>query len=187
MFQKMLAVSLIALAVYGERTPVPKPEVTAPAAFNNEDAASVVLNVAPTEQWWKAFADPLLNDLMQRADTANLDIRKAAARLTEAEAMRAGSRSALRPSLDSSTSANRLRGGFNQGVIRVPNAPGSPAGGSFVSPFETAIFSGGFNMRWELDVFGGLRKSLNAAKSDAKAAEENVRDVRVIVRAEVAR
>jgi NodT family efflux transporter outer membrane factor (OMF) lipoprotein len=49
------------------------------------------------------------------------------------------------------------------------------------------VISGAFNMRWEIDVFGGLRKSLNAASADAKAAAENVRDVQAIVRAEVAR
>jgi NodT family efflux transporter outer membrane factor (OMF) lipoprotein len=42
-------------------------------------------------------------------------------------------------------------------------------------------------MRWEADVFGGLRKSYNAAKSDAVAAEANIADVQTIVRAEVAR
>lgn len=187
MFKKILATSLIAFTMYAERTPVPKPEVTVPPAFHNQDAAAAEQMGRPAEQWWAAFGDPLLNELMERAATANLDIRKAAARLTEAEAMRKGSRSALLPTLDSSTSTNRLRGGFNQGVIRVPNASGGAAGGNLVSAFETGVFSEGFNMRWELDVFGGLRKSLNAAKSDAKAAEENVRDVRVIVRAEVAR
>jgi multidrug efflux system outer membrane protein len=183
-FRSIAVTFLFALSVFAEHTPTPKPEVTVPAAFRNQavDAG----NERP-DQWWKTFGDPLLDELMERAGSSNLDIRKAAARLTEAEAMRNGSRSALLPSLDSSTSINRLRGGFNQGVIRVPNAPGAPQTGSFVSPFETSILSGGFNMRWELDVFGGLRKALNASTADAKAAEENVRDVRVIVRAEVAR
>jgi NodT family efflux transporter outer membrane factor (OMF) lipoprotein len=123
--------------------------------------------------------------LIDRAERANLDIRKAASRLAEAEASRRGSRSALLPDISSSVSANELRGGFNQGVIR---APGPGAGtGSLISPFETSVLSAGFNMRWEIDVFGALRKSLNAAGADAVAAAENLRDVHAIVRAEVAR
>jgi NodT family efflux transporter outer membrane factor (OMF) lipoprotein len=175
---------LFVASAFAAKAPVPKPQVDVPASFRNQDSAA---STERSQEWWKTFGDPLLDQLMDRAAAANLDIRKAAARLTEAEAMRNGSRSALLPSLDSDTTATRLRGGFNQGVVRVPRAPGAPPSGAFVSPFETSVLSSGFNMRWELDVFGGLRKTLNASKADVKAADEYVRDVRVLVRAEVAR
>ena len=48
------------------------------------------------------------------------------------------------------------------------------------------MVSSGFNLRWEADVFGGLRKTRDAASGEARAAEENVRDVQVIMRAETA-
>src|SRR5207247_10300906 len=79
------------------------------------------------------------------------------------------------------------RGGFAQGVVHVGSADSSPQSGSFVSPFETGIFQGGFDTRWELDLFGGLRKKLDAAKADTLAAEEARRDVLLVVLAEVAR
>jgi multidrug efflux system outer membrane protein len=173
------AVSLLAVKPAG-----PKPEVAVPSAFHNQPGGAV--NSVP-EQWWKGFGDPLLDELIARAETANLDVRKAGARLAEADASRIGSRAALLPNIDSNTAVSTLRGGFNQGVIKVPNAPGAVQSGSFVTPFETSILSSGFSMRWEADVFGGLRKSLKAASADAQAAQANVRDVLVIVRAEVAR
>jgi multidrug efflux system outer membrane protein len=184
MRQALAVFFLFTLTGFAKQPPAPKPEVTVPAAFHNQDAGA---SAEMPRQWWKTFGDPLLDQLMDRAGTANPDVRQAAARLTEAEALRRGTRSTLLPSVDNSESATRLRGGFNQGVIKVPNAPGAPQSGSFISPFETSVLSGGFNMRWELDVFGGLRKGLAASKADASAAEEYVQAVRVLIRAELAR
>ncbi len=130
---------------------------------------------------WKQFGDPLLDELLARAAAANLDIRLAGARLAETEASRSGSRAALLPEFQSTTSATRLRGGFNQGVVRA--TPGS----SFISAFETSVISSGFSMRWEADVYGGRRKGLKAADADARAAALNVHDMQMIVRAAVAR
>lgn len=120
--------------------------------------------------WWKEFGDPLLDRLMERAGRANLDVRKAQARLAEARAARKGSSSSLLPEISSSTAISKVRGGLSQGL----------------PPFETSVVSSGFNLRWEADVFGGLRKTRDAASGEARAAEENVRDVQVIMRAETA-
>ena len=114
--------------------------------------------------WWKEFGDPLLDQFMERAGTANLDVRKAQAR-----AARKGSGSSLLPEISSSTVFSKVRGGLSQGL----------------PPFETSVISSGFNLRWEADVFGGLRKTRDAASGEARAAEENVRDVQVIMRAQL--
>src|SRR5260370_35402520 len=129
--------------VVAGKTTVQKPQVDVPASFRNQGSAVPYSGV----QWWKSFGDPLLDELMDRASTANLDVRKAAARLTEAEALRGNTKSSLLPSLDSSTSTSRLRGGFNQGVVRVPNAPGAPQNGTFGSPFGTSVRASGFTIR----------------------------------------
>lgn len=181
---RKLPLFLLPISLFAAKPPSPKPNVPIPVSFRNQPTDAATRQAGA---WWKAFGDPLLDELIDRAATANLDIRKAQARLAEAQASRIGSRSALAPSVDSSASATRLRGGFNQGVTKIPNASGAAPSGSFVSPFETSVLSGGFNMRWEADVFGGLRKALKASTADAQAAQENVRDVQTIVRAEVAR
>jgi len=159
----------------------PKPNVNVPAQFRNQPADATDELSA---QWWKGFGDPLLDQFMERAGRVNLEVRKAGARLAEVESMRTGARSALLPDIGSSSSVNQLRGGFNQGVIKANPSSGP---GNLVSPFETSVISGGFNMRWEADVFGALRKNFSAAGEDARAAAENVRDVQTLVRAEVAR
>jgi NodT family efflux transporter outer membrane factor (OMF) lipoprotein len=138
-------------------------------------------------QWWKVFQDPVLDALVERAAKNNLDVRIAASRIAEARAAAGVARSALLPEVGSTTSASRIRGGFSQGVVRVGGAPASPESSSFVSPFETGLIQTGFDMRWEIDLFGGLRKNWDSAKADALAAEEARRDVQLVVTAEVAR
>ena len=170
-----IAVILISTAAWAAHPAAPKAHVTVPPAFRNQPADAR----EPGEQWWKAFGDPLLDRLVERAERNNLDVRKAGARLAEAEATRRGSRSALAPEITGSASATQLRGGYSQGVVK--------AGGNLVSPFETSVVSGGMSMRWELDVFRGISKTLKASAADAQAASENVRDAQAIVRAEVAR
>src|SRR5262249_22568603 len=52
---------------------------------------------------------------------------------------------------------------------------------SLFSPFETSVFQGNLSALWELDVFGGIRRGVEAATADVAAAEENRRDVLVIL------
>ncbi len=182
---RVFALMILATLATSARNPAPpRPDVPVPRSFRNVPADAAGKR---SPSWWKAFSDPLLDELMDRVVHANLDVRSAGARLVEANAARGVSRSALLPDIGTSASTARLRGGFNQGVIKVPDAPGSVGKGSFVTPFETSIVTGGFNMRWEADVFGGLRKSLKASNAAARAAEADVRAVQVIVRGEVAR
>jgi NodT family efflux transporter outer membrane factor (OMF) lipoprotein len=140
-------------------------------------------STAAASDWWKGFGDPLLDELIERAVTANPDVRIAAARLDEARANGRISRAALAPEISASASATKLRGGVSQGVIRT--GQGGP--GNVIAPFDTSVVSGGMTMRWEADVFGGIRKTTQAAAADARAANEYLSDVRVMVRAELAR
>jgi multidrug efflux system outer membrane protein len=80
-----------------------------------------------------------------------------------------------------------LRGGFQQGVARIPSMPGAAQSGSFVAPFETGIFQGALEMRWELDFFGANRKGHAAALADVLSQSELREDAALIVSAEVVR
>jgi NodT family efflux transporter outer membrane factor (OMF) lipoprotein len=178
-FLLILTLTLVAAA---KPPQPPQPNVTVPAAFVHQpqDAAS------PSVEWWKGFQDPLLDQLIARAVTGNLDLRTAASRVSEARAFRGTAKSALLPSVGSSTSANRLRGGFQQGIVRVPQGGDSPSG-SFVAPFETGLVQGGLDARWEIDLFGSLRNDLRAADADALGAGFAAEDAVRLIRAEVAR
>jgi NodT family efflux transporter outer membrane factor (OMF) lipoprotein len=180
MFRAVVVCLSMSLAAPAAKRPEPRPNIAVPSAFRNQPAGAAVEAGAA---WWKEFGDPLLDRLIDRAARNNLDIRRAAARLAEAEAQRKGSRSALLPDISAAASATELRGGFSQGVVRT----GGAGSGNLVSPFETSVISAGLQMRWEIDVFRGLTRTLNAATADAQAAAESVRDVHTIVRADVAR
>ncbi|MBI4842809.1 MAG: efflux transporter outer membrane subunit [Nitrospirae bacterium] len=116
------------------------------------------------EKWWSTLNDPKLTSLIERSASSNLGIREAKARVREARARRGISSAGLFPTIDASGSAQRGRGS---------------------SGTENDFYSTGFDAGWELDIFGGLRRSVEAADADLEASEEGLRDVLVSLLAEV--
>jgi NodT family efflux transporter outer membrane factor (OMF) lipoprotein len=154
---------------------------TTPAQFRSQAAGA---SAEPAvQQWWSSFQDAELNSLIERALRANLDLKVAGSRLLEARAARGVARSGLLPSVETSDSQQRVRGGLTQGVFR-PNA-GTQS--SLLAPFETSVLQQGFDASWEIDLFGGKRHALAAATANAAAMEEARRDTLVSLLAEVAR
>jgi outer membrane protein, multidrug efflux system len=119
--------------------------------------------------WWTVFNDPELTSLIQRAAANNLDLKKAEARVREARARRGIAKAGYYPTVDASGSGNR-------------NSTSGDAGGGTTSN----LFSLGFDANWELDVFGGVRRSVEAAEASLQSSEESKRDVLVSLMAEVA-
>lgn len=119
--------------------------------------------------WWTLFQDPKLKDLMDRAVQGNLDLKKAEARVREARARRYASAAGWYPSLDASGTASRSRGSQETGT------------GKTVDLFRVE-----FDALWEWDLFGGTRRSVEAAEATLQAAQEAQRDVLVSLLAEVA-
>jgi NodT family efflux transporter outer membrane factor (OMF) lipoprotein len=145
------------------------------------------LALQPPANWWTVYGDPELNRLVERALANNLDLATATQRIAEARAFTGQSKARLAPEVNATGSAQRLRGGFAQGVIRIPNPEGQRQSGAIVAPFETGLFQGGLDMKWELDLFGGNRRALDAARADVRAQEELRADLAITVSAEVAR
>lgn len=142
---------------------------------------------ADPNSWWTRYNDPELNRLVEKVRFANLDLRAAAQRIAESRAVAGERKSALGPSVNFTSGAQRLRGGFAQGIARIPTSPGAAQSGSFVSPFETGLFQGQLDMRWELDLFGTNKASLAAARADTRSEEERRQDLLVTLSAEAAR
>ena len=135
--------------------------------------------VAPKtfERWWDVLKDPVLSDLIERARKGNLDIRQAEARLRASRAQRGITKADQFPTLSANGSASRTRNSRE--------AMGSNTGSS--RPSLTANnFANSFDASWELDLFGGKRRSLEAASATLQATEEDLRDVLVSLFAEVA-
>jgi NodT family efflux transporter outer membrane factor (OMF) lipoprotein len=146
-----------------------------------------LLLVSEPATWWTRYNDPELNRLIDQALANNLDLQIASQRIAEARTLTTTSRARLSPEINALGSANRLRGGFAQNIIRIPNASGQRQSGSFVTPFDTGLLQSGLDMKWELDLFGGNRAALGAADADLLAEGEHRADLAITISAEAAR
>lgn len=142
---------------------------------------------AESSNWWTNYGDPELNRIIDKILASNMDLQVATERIAEARALAGGAKSKLGPSINANSSAQRLRGGFAQNIVRIPQASGAEQSGSFVSPFETGLLQAGLDMKWELDFFGTNRAGYAAAKADALVEEQRQQDLAIIVSAEAAR
>lgn len=132
-------------------------------------------------KWWITLQDPELNSLVERAVRGNLDLRLAQARVREARAQRGVVKADLYPTVNVSGSYQRSRRSSNVNF-------GQTGGGSQnTTGVEGDLYQAGFDASWEIDVFGGVRREIEAANADLAAEIENRRDVLVTLLAEVAR
>jgi outer membrane protein, multidrug efflux system len=146
------------------------PETTA-ATIRNAESPDFV-HRDPAADWWHEFGDAELDRLVQRALSVNLDLRVALDRVRAARAVFVERRLDYAPHV-------RLDGEFVRSREQIPGA--SP------EPVDLRVGSLGFDASWELDLFGHVRRSVEAARADLGAEEANLRDVEVTVAAEVAR
>ncbi len=126
-------------------------------------------------QWWKTFNDSELDSLVAQAVKSNLDLLIAEARIREARAQRGVVSADLWPSINAPTSYTRSRRSLGNSAIPP------------FAPVERNLYQVGFDARWEIDLFGGKRRAVEAANADIGAAVEDQRDVMVTLLAEVAR
>jgi NodT family efflux transporter outer membrane factor (OMF) lipoprotein len=149
------------------------PSADVPAGWNRLDATtrSVARDEAPGDlsQWWLGLNDPLLTELVNEALLANPDLRSAQARLRAARANREVATSGRYPSVTASGSASR-----------------SESSETFGGGDARNFFSAGFDASWEVDVFGGVRRSVEAAEADLESVRANLEATRVSLAAEVA-
>ena len=127
--------------------------------------------------------DPLLSDLIARAVAGNLDVAGAEARVRAARAQRKIAVGAFFPQIDASGNGQRSSGS-NRGSGIVTTNDGAIAIGSRKG--STALYSLGLDASWELDVFGGLRRGLEAADADLEASSADLRDTLVTLVGELA-
>ena len=160
-----------------------------PAGYVNPSAPPTTQTSSTTQrpidvvQWWKTFNDPTLDSLVARAVAANLDLRQATSRLRQARATRGVVGSALLPSLDSS--ADYHRSGAGSGKIHTfTTADGKTHATN--NSLRQDSYQAGFDATWEADIFGGIRRNVEAADASIEAAVEDRRDLLVSLVAEVA-
>ncbi len=126
--------------------------------------------------WWQSFNDPTLNSLVDRAISANLTLATAEARVREARALLGVAKSARFPEVVANGGASRFRNSEN-------TFNGGFAGGGQ----DRSLFDVGLDASYEIDVFGGVRRNVEASYADLDALMEDHRDVMISVIAEVGR
>jgi NodT family efflux transporter outer membrane factor (OMF) lipoprotein len=161
-----------------------RPDIPVSAAWSEAQQKGVSTQAATLTRWWTEFDDPLLNSLVERGVRSNLDLRLAEARIREARAVRAGTAAGLWPSADVSGSYSRNRSSANAVGSRSQGAVGSPRAGA---ELEQDLFNTGFDASWEIDVFGGVRRSVEAADATIQASVEDQRDTLVTLLGDIAR
>jgi multidrug efflux pump len=125
--------------------------------------------------WWRNFRDPTLDRLIQAAVTGNPDLRLATARLREARALRRMTDLDLLPTVQAA-------GGFSKSVRSADAMPGVPR-----PRRESELYEAGLDAFWELDLWGRVRRSVEAARAEVAAVEAGRREVLLSLLAEVAR
>ena len=152
------------------------PGVSCPAHWNNvgladaPDSAWIQDSTAPDlSQWWRNLEDSLLTQLIEETLRSGLEIQSAQARLREARARLAVTSADFSPALTAATAASRT------------TTSGENGSGS-----SRNLYNAGFDASWELDVFGGVRRGIEAAAADLGAKAAALNDTRVTLAAEVA-
>jgi NodT family efflux transporter outer membrane factor (OMF) lipoprotein len=155
------------------------------AVANRAQEASAKGDVLPVDpKWWTAFRDPILTSLAQRIAAANLDVNLATLKLAESRSQLGVVASAALPTINGNASYQREL--FSQnGVISLAQSA-LPPGKLFVVP-PISIYQPGFDASWEVDLWGHVRRQIEAAGAQVEAAENQRRDMLVSTLAELAR
>ncbi len=149
----------------------PEPAAPAQGAFQGAAAAAFAPDPPPGD-WWRLYQDPALDRLVAQALSANTDLRVAAANLRAARATVAEARASLLPTTTVSAGAQRVR---------------TPQQGPLIPPATTNVIDVGLNVAYEVDLFGRLRRTIEAARADAGAVKAAYDLTRITVAAETAR
>jgi NodT family efflux transporter outer membrane factor (OMF) lipoprotein len=169
-----------------------RPDPHAPAHWSATSASSAISSDAQSiVNWWTTFQDPALTSLVERGAQSNLDLRAAVLRITEARAQREVAAAAFFPSVDANASFTRQRisetsatgAAFTKfGNVKIP---GFPVSGGFPNPYNQ--YQLGASASWEFDLFGRVRRSVEAANADLEASVEDQHAVLVSLCGDVAR
>jgi len=154
-----------------------EPETKAPDAWYTAAVEGLEEGEATLQTWWNVFNDEKLTELVLRSAEGNLDLRSALWRVEEVRALRGVVASNRKPQVGFSADANRSLPSDNGALGDFAPEEGFEAGN---------LFTAGFGASWEIDVFGRIRRQVEAADAATQASVEAYRDVLVPLYAETA-
>ena len=154
-----------------------EPETEAPDAWHTAAVEGLEEGEATLQTWWDVFDDEKLTELVMRSAEGNLDLERALWRVEEARALRGVVSSNRKPQVGFTADANRSQPSDNGIFSDFAPEEGFEAGNQFTA---------GFGASWEIDVFGRIRRQVEAADATTQASVEAYRDVLVSLYAETA-
>src|SRR5262247_3725720 len=152
-----------------------RPPVTPPDAFRNQATPGETASLAD-QPWWEAFGDPVLRNLIQEALGGNYNVRIAAARVQQARAQAAVARSPFFPQIGYNVGASQSKG--LQNFLGIGTGAGTDQ--------QSTLYLGVTTLSWELDLWGKIRRSSEAANAQLLASEEGRRAVLLSLVSDVA-
>lgn len=174
----MLAAALAGCTTVGPDYQVPAGSVatrqSAQVPFTEAQEGVFQQNEVPGH-WWRLYNDPTLDGLVEQALAANTDLRVASANLERAQAALRETQAQQQPSLGVNASPTF---GHVSGIQEL--APG-------IDPPNRWSYSAGASMSYQLDLFGQIRRAIEASNADAQSAQAAYDATRVTVAAETAR
>jgi len=143
----------------------PAPEAPSQAPFVSSRSPTFTQD-QPPGRWWSLFADPLLDQLVEEALAANTDLRVAGANLARARALLRETRAGRLPSTD-----------LNADIRYAQDPGGDPA----------LRYDAGLDVSYQVDLFGGIRRAIEASRADVDAVKAAFDNTRISVAAETVR
>jgi len=171
-----------------------QPDTPMPAGYSapSQTAAPLSMPVAESvnlSEWWTQFHDTELESLITRALAQNPDQLTAQSRVREAREQEIIAGAAGLPQVNAMANTVQVHSGSNplSSLSGGQSSSGASSGGA--QPQRSTnihLYSAGFDATWEIDVFGGVRRSVEAAAAGSEAAQWQVRDGEVTLTAEIA-
>ncbi len=168
--------ALLSACVVGPTYKAPTPPAGAQAPLASQTPAAET-PTPPPNAWWRLFADPRLNGYIAEAFAANDDLKGAQAHLASARALLEASRAGALPTTTLKAGAVDGRDPGTDEILEILGA----------KPETIWIYDDVFDVSYELDLFGRVRRAIAASRADAEAAVAARDAVRVTVAAETTR
>jgi NodT family efflux transporter outer membrane factor (OMF) lipoprotein len=167
------AVALAACATLPH--PAPARVAKTPSAYATEQSFSAPAAEWPGDKWWTAYGDPQLDQLITEALAGSPDLAAAQARVRTAQAVVAQTRARQLPSLSGNASVEEMKQSYNLGIPR-----------EFVPQGYNDYGALTLNFNWELDFWGKNRAAVAAATSEARAAQADAAEARLVLSTSIA-
>lgn len=161
-----------------------RPELAAPAQFKQVEGwkAAAPADVLERGNWWALYGDAELDALVERLHVSNQNLAAAEAQYRQARALVRGARASFYPTLSGSAGVTQAGQGGGDSTIRT--ADGVTVSGSGTSSISKS-YDLSLNAAWELDIWGKLRRGLEASRADFEASAADLAAVRLSLQSEL--